>query len=217
MAVAQSPANAPRFELWAGAEASKSAFSIYSGTVWAPIGSVREDGWRLRAGGGWGRYHYDTAGTRIDGEASFADLLAGYHAQIGDLTVKAYAGIAGDGHLLTPADPDNALGATAFGPKAILETWLNVSSQVWTAVDLAWTGAHSQYAGKLRLGWRLDPDLSLGVEAGGVGNVESDSARTGAFLRWEWASGEISATGGLTGALRAPQTPFAAVSLTTKF
>lgn len=204
-------------EFWAGAEASRHAFAVYSGTVWSPFGSVRSEGLRFRVGGGWGRYSYSSGADRINGETSFADILAGYQFSFANVTIKAYAGAAADQHALTPQDPDNALAGAAVGGKAILETWIDLTPRVWTAIDLAWTSANASYAGRGRLGWRATPALSLGLDAAAFGNVESDGGRAAGFIRYEWADGEVSASAGATGALRSPDTPYAAVNVTMRF
>jgi hypothetical protein len=205
------------FEVGVGGQASAHAFSLYSGGVWAPWGSIREDGWRLRAGGGWGNYTYFNGGTKIRGEASFADIMAGYHATIGALALKAYAGVAADSHALTPPDLDNALEGTEVGSKLALETWLNLGPLFWTAVDLGWASAHESYSGRARLGWRITPEVSIGVEGGAYGNVEGNGGHGAGFVRYEWVDGEVSATGGATGSLHRPDSPFGALNLTMKF
>jgi hypothetical protein len=54
-----------------------------------------------------------------------------------------------------------------------------------------------QLSARGRLGWRFTPALSAGLEAGAGGNVEGDIARLGAFVRYEWAGGELAASGGV--------------------
>ena len=54
--------------------------------------------------------------------------------------------------------------------------------------DLRRPGAH----------YRLQPDLSLGLEAGFNANALDRSARAGLFLRYEWEGGESSASAGVT-------------------
>ena len=62
----------------------------------APFGSILEDGVRLRAAGGYGAYAYSgrrAAGPAshlvdFDGKAGFAELLIGYHKQMGRLSLK---------------------------------------------------------------------------------------------------------------------------------
>ena len=81
--------------------------------------------------------------------------------------------------------------------------------------------------GRGRLGWRLLPTLSIGIEAGAAGNIECDIARAGGFLRYEWAAGEVSASAGWSNdklldgtpvaGLAAASTPYASLAWLTKF
>ena len=71
------------------------------------------------------------------------------------------------------------------------------------------------------------PALSAGLEAGAAGNVECDIVRVGGFVRYEWASGELSASGGVANdklledgggpAVAQASTPFVTVSWLTRF
>lgn len=190
-----------KFEVWTGAEAFERAWSLYTGATVAPFGSVRADGMRLRVVGGYGRYSYlsgpAAAPITYRGIVSFAELLLGYHAQLGPVTVKAFAGAAGADNQITPDDPATAIKGSTIGGKVAVETWWTINDRAWTALDGAWSSLYGAYAVRGRLGWRMLPELSAGLEAGAAGNSESDSARVGAFLRYEWASGELSATGGI--------------------
>jgi hypothetical protein len=140
---------------------------------------------------------------------TFADLLAGYQASLGGLTIKAFAGATADLHGLDPFDPENDVRGDAIGWKAALEGWLNISPASWAALDLSYGSAHDSFASRLRLGYRLWPRLSVGLEAGAFGNSESESGRGGALLRYEWAGGEISASAGVSGDIERPANPYA--------
>ena len=91
----------PAFEVWAGAEVFHQVWSLYAGGTYAPFGSVRKDGFRVRAVAGYGAYSYasprwtgaSTQALEFHGTTSFADLLAGYHKQLGPLTIKFLAGL----------------------------------------------------------------------------------------------------------------------------
>lgn len=58
-------------------------WSIYSGAQYAPFGGVQQDGVRLRIVGGYGDH--------ATGTVAFTDVLAGYHLQLGTLTIKLQA------------------------------------------------------------------------------------------------------------------------------
>lgn len=203
-ALAAEPAGKQQ-EFSVGVEAARHAWSLYSGVTLAPFGSLGEDGWRLRAVGGYGAYSYSGlravgVGSQIvkfRGTVSFADLLLGYHQQVGPLTLKLYAGAMATQHLIDPVDPEAQVQGEAFGAKAVLETWWTVSEQTWASLDLSYGSVHESYWGRLRLGWRLVPVVSLGLEASGAGNSDGDAARLGGFLRYEWDGGEVSASAGL--------------------
>jgi hypothetical protein len=184
----------PRVEFWSGAEAFQHVWSIYSGASFAPFGSVREDGFRLRGVAGYSDYG--------SGTVTFADLLLGYHIQLGPLTLKALAGITATNH-----DPEGPGARDAgLGGKAAIEAWWNITDRAWTSADLSWASLHSVYGARIRLGWRLWPELSAGIEGGSAGTPDRDIARLGGFVRYEWPSGELSISGGL--AMDGPATHF---------
>lgn len=135
----------PRVEIWAGGEAFLGIWSLHTGTSFAPFGSIREDGLRLRAVGGYSDYG--------SGTVSFADLLVGYHVQFGPLTLKVFAGLTGAAHV--PDEPIAAPQGFELGGKGVVEAWWNITDQVWTSADLSWASLRSVYSSRLRLGWRL--------------------------------------------------------------
>jgi len=199
---APSPAaspGAPHFEVWVGAQAFDRVWSLYSGLTASPLGGIREDGLRLRVAGGHSAYSYkNQQGAKIAGSASFADLLIGYHKQLGPVTVKAFGGLMLADQQLEPDDPGRTIRGPGAGAKVALETWWNISERVWTSVNLSWGSRQDNYATRARLGWRAVPALSVGLEAEATGNADGDIARAGGFLRYEWASGELSVSGGLS-------------------
>jgi hypothetical protein len=108
------------------------------------------------------------------------------------------------------------------GGKGVAEVWWNVTDQVWTSADLSWSSLHSEYGSRVRLGWRLWPELSSGIEGGSAGTIDHDIARFGGFLRYEWATGELSLSAGL--AMDGPNSrwegstgPFGTISILTRF
>lgn len=184
----------PSKEIWAGSDVTADSWSAYSGMTAALFGPLHADGWRVRAVGGYGAYAYVKHGTTIHGSTSFADVLIGYHRQVGPLTVKAFGGVASENHVLSPLDLDNAVLGADLGAKAALETWLEIGSRNWAALDLSWSSVHGgNYAARARTGYRLRPDLSIGLEGAATGNAEYDGGRAGTFLRYTWSSGELSA------------------------
>ena len=211
-------------EAFTGADVARNVWLLYSGVTLAPTSNIFGDGVRFRAVGGYGQYRYqghragDPKGTqrKFEGDISYLDLLIGYQKRFGELTAKAFVGIAAIDHVISPDDPIAAGGLLTqgldYGIKGALELWLNLGSQAWTSLDASWTNAHQTYAGRWRLGYRVLPTISLGLETAINGNALSGQrvledgslreslrpqSRAGLFARYEWHSGEISVSGGV--------------------
>jgi Cellulose biosynthesis protein BcsS len=202
----------PRVEMWSGGEAFDRIWSVYTGASFAPFGSVREDGFRLRAVVGYGDHG--------SGTVSFADLLVGYHAQLGPVTLKVFAGLAAEDR--RSDEPGSPPQGVEVGAKGAAEVWWNITDQVWTSVDLSAASLHSLYSARIRLGWRLWPELSSGLEGGSAGTTDHDIARFGGFLRYEWATGELSLSAGLamdgpSSHWHGPAGPFGTLSVLMRF
>jgi len=212
-----------RFEVWSGAQGYQRDWSIYAGVTTAPFGAIQQDGLRLRVVGGWGATGNPMAGS-VAADASFADALLGYQVQAGQLTVKAFAGLAVL-ERYTRAGGAAPPAWQAVGGKVQLETWLNLGDRAWSALDVAWGSADRDYGGRLRLGWRLLPELSVGLDSSAVGNADCDIVRAALFVRYETASGELSISGGVANdglidgrrAVTDPSGPFAMLSWLTRF
>ncbi len=208
-------------EAWAGTDLTRHSWSSYTGLTWSPLGKLAEEGVRLRLAGGYGEYRYATEISRrnrsIYGTATFADLLAGYQTNWGALTLKAFVGATFDSHVLAPFDPGNSVNGAATGAKAVVESWINLTPSAWMQLDGAIASAHHAYNSRLRLGYRVTPTLSLGLEGGGFGTAASDSGRGGGFARYEWLGGEVAMSGGVSGDVAAPRNPYATIVYLTRF
>ncbi len=195
----------PQFELWTGAEAFQQVWSIYAGGQYAPFGGVQQDGFRVRMVGGYGAYRYTsprwtgltTQQVEYHGSVTFADLLAGYHKQLGLLTIKILGGLTVADRIVD--DPNARNAGTRAGGKVIVETWWNVTDRAWASADLSWSTLDNVYGSRARVGWRWLPQLSVGLESGATGSFDYDTARIGGFVRYEWVSGELSVSGGVSG------------------
>lgn len=198
----------------------------------APFSHIHEPGLRLRFAGGWGQYGYrgdrSETGTpavvSFDVQTYYGEALVGYLERWGPLTAKAFAGVSAIGHAVTPFDIENVVIGDEVGFKGALELWLDIGRIGYAGLDLAWNTAHETRSARTRLGARMTPSLSAGLEAwldldaqsdcdlgwsagGGcarqhrAGEETSllDYTRAGLFLRYEWQGGEISASGGISG------------------
>lgn len=109
--------DSPKNEYFTGFEASDNYASGYVGAGYA-LGKagLYERGWRLRAIGAYGRYHYDGAllidggyvPTTFDGEDAFLSAVVGYQLRNGRLITKLFVGIEAEDQHIVPHDPNNA-------------------------------------------------------------------------------------------------------------
>jgi hypothetical protein len=154
----------------------------------------------------------------------FADLLVGYLKRLGPLTAKGFVGVSTISHDIEPFDGETLVNGDETGVKGVVELWLNMGERGWGSLDLSWSAAHDTRAARLRTGYRVLPTVSLGLE-GGI-NIDAqgecrikggaddgcratydtrdavdllDYGRGGAFVRYEWAGGEASLSGGALG------------------
>lgn len=207
-------------EMWAGADATKDVWLLYTGVTIAPFSDdIYSDGWRFRMAAGYGQYRYDAAmpvstpcGPPLysrcayqhrtgRGTYAYTEALVGYHMRLGELTAKAFGGaiFASHGHDLIPRDDD--LAGTEIGAKGVIELWLNLGTTAWTSLDASFTTAHDTLAARWRLGWRALPTLSIGPELRFDENAGGSASRAGAFIRYEWLGGELSLAGGVAGGM----------------
>jgi len=165
----------PIGEVWSGADISRNVWLAYSGVTLSPWSSIYDDGFRFRAAGSYGAYkyaytHYDTrrdafAHRQRDAETYASDLLIGYVKRFGELTAKVFAGATIVGHRTEL--PDEVVGmGDEVGIKGAVELWLNIGDRGWGSLDMWWTSAYATRSARARLGYRVWPNLSFGMEAG---------------------------------------------------
>lgn len=112
--VASAQSVEPNTEIFTGVEASDNYASVYVGAGTALGKGLYEPGFRLRAVGSFGRYHYDgtllTDGayvpTTFHGEDAFLAALAGYQFRRGNFIAKLFAGIEAEDQQISPHDPN---------------------------------------------------------------------------------------------------------------
>jgi hypothetical protein len=200
--------DAPRTEYFTGFEVSDNYASAYVGGGFA-LGKagLYEQGWRVRAVGAYGRYHYDGSllvdgvyrPTTFDGQNSFAAALVGYQLRPGRLILKLFAGIEAEDQHIVPHDPNNSVQGSALGLRLQAESWLDLSERMFLSADATYGTAFQEYWALLRLGLRLGERLSLGLEGGALGNEEYSAGRGGGFARVTVRAMEVTLSSGFTG------------------
>lgn len=210
-------------EVWAGADVAADVWLVYSGATVAPMGHIHEDGIRFRVTTGYGQYRYPNirSGRTFEASTLHADVLAGWLARFDPLTVKVFAGASYIDHEITPFDAETVVMGGEWGIKGVVEFWLNMSESLWSSLDVTYTTAHDTGSVRGRSGYRVLPNLSIGLE--GILNIDGqaqckmrvsavsrcrlaaddpdvkslmDYGRTGLFARYEWEGGEASVSAG---------------------
>lgn len=213
----------------------------YFGGTNAPFGNLHSDGWRLRAQVGTGSYSF-RGHHKHDGQSytpleyrddhDFLDALAGYQMQFGPLTAKVFAGASFSEHIVEgPDDFTPEISGQNVGPKAQVELWYDAGGGMWASLNGSYTTILDTYSVNSRIGWRVLPNLSVGIEST-IQNRLADKvdlagayASGGAFVRYTWSTGEASLSAGLTVDLDTddtvviedPTSPYIGVNWLTKF
>ena len=77
-----------------------------------------------------------------------------------------------------PHDPNNTVQGSAIGLRLQAESWLDVSRRLFVSADAPYGMAFQEYCALARIGYRVRPRLSLGLEGGALGtrNMMRDAA-----------------------------------------
>jgi len=214
-------AHIPWRETWAGGEMQARSWSVYSGSTVALGHDIRTPGWRLRSGGGYGQYSYrklvrgrnGPERIKFHGHKVFSEAMLGYHFNWDKLTLKTFAGVNFEQHIIDPRDPDNSVNEPSYGAKGALEAWYSVSNQHWIAADLSYATTFNTYRIGARSGYRMLPPLHIGLETRIEGNDEYLAARLGAFASLKVYDFDLSIGGGITGDRDMRTSPYVNISL----
>lgn len=194
--------HAPTHEISGGVDAKTGGWAGYAGYMMAIGGNLYQDGWRLRLMSGYGNYWFGKEyGASFRGAVTFGEVLAGYQLTYGALTVKLFAGLAGDidgGSGWDQRDDFRRWWSTTWTAKGAVETWLNLTDHAFGQLDVSYFTLDQSYSTRLRLGYRLSPHISIGPELRLSGNLDygDSSNRVGGFVRLESVLGEVSISGG---------------------
>lgn len=221
--VAEPPASA---EIWSGAQVTDNSWYASSGLIYAFGGDVLADGLRVRAETGGGTYSYtgrqpgqpiDTPDVLFQGTATEGEIAAGYQQRFGPMIARAFLGASYVDHEIRPKDVFNEVSGTAFGAVGRADLWWDIDARAWASAGASYDTAFSTYSAYASAGYRVLPELSLGLEAGAFGNATLDAGRIGALLRWDTGYGEMSAAAGVSGDYADPTTPYGRIDWLVRF
>ncbi|MGH1417849.1 MAG: cellulose biosynthesis protein BcsS [Hyphomicrobiaceae bacterium] len=232
---AQDERRARNYELWVGVDVTEGSWLSYTGATYSPFGDIHAAGLKLRASGGYGEYRvwnpFRADFETKSAQTNYIDGLVGYLWRLDPLIAKLFVGYTsvehslpdGVGELIAARGKLGVVNGQQNGLKIQAEFWLNITEKSWGSLDLSWTSAHNIRSARARYGYKITPQISLGVEGSvfadeqvfcihaldgtctrlneqqALQNALTNNTRFGAFARYSWDGGELSASGGVLG------------------
>ncbi len=219
----------PKQETWVGSQVIGDSWVVYTGTTLALYGGLHKPGWRLRLIGGHGNYDYfsdrSSGGVQRDvqfiGQYEFSDLLFGYQGHDQDLSWQAFIGVVGARQSVTPFDADNQAIGEQYGGQASIEAWYTINRQFWLSAEAKYVTVFNGFGASLRGGYRINQNLSVGLEAGTAGNDDYVSGRAALFGAYTFGlfspnDGYSRLSIGASGDRRSDLKPYVSVSFSLK-
>ena len=146
-----------------------------------------------------------------------AAIAPGYQFTLGTVILKTYLGLGYELHEATPLDPSKPLSGSYWGAQAGFEAWLPLGEDFWISADATYFTGTNAHTASMKLGYRVQPWLSLGPEFSTFGNADDMSGRAGAFLRVDALGVETTLAGGLSGAYKDDPSAYGSASIYMKF
>lgn len=197
-------------ETWTGGDTTGTNWALYSGITWAPFAPLQQDGFRVRGVVVAGRASYDGLARmgksivpqRYVSTTMASQALAGWQLRRGRLTLKAFGGVAMGQKQTTPFDPSDSEPLRRIGGVIAIEGWLDLPSG-YLQLDMSYAQVDRTAGGRLRGGWRIVNDVSIGPEVSAARTqpasitVATTRFGYGGFARYGWDRGEISTSAGV--------------------
>jgi hypothetical protein len=192
-------------DFFGGIDMAKATSFAWMGATYAPMGTLVEDGWRVRLMGGAGRYSYQTSfvpGGINDATAFSAELLGGYRKTFDNLFgnklyVGAFAGLHYEDQILVWSDPFNPARGSEAGIKATLELYSRVQERFIASAFGSTSTVHNKYYVKTSLLYEFTEMWALGGEAATMGDARYYEHRAGAAATLTWRKKVISLSAGV--------------------
>ncbi|HVT55974.1 MAG TPA: cellulose biosynthesis protein BcsS [Xanthobacteraceae bacterium] len=191
---------ASRAFLFGGADLTQNSAFTWSGVTSIPFAKIGEDGFRVRAMGGIGRYEYRTsavAGGKNNGTIASGELLFGNRTSFGATVLTGYIGLDAKNYVLDNPDPKNPESGSRAGIKAAVEIYTR------TAPDWFFTGyanissVFQSYSLRGAVHHEFKPGLALGAEGGVLGDERYDEERLGLIATIVFSNKNVTAAAGV--------------------
>jgi hypothetical protein len=189
-----------RIFFFSGLDVARDSAFGWAGLAAAPFGSLDEDGFRLRILGGGGRYRYRTTATFSglnDVNVAGGELLAGFRRSFANAAIAIYAGTHVEEQRLAEPDAGNAAAGTAFGIKAVIETYARLDPVWLMNASASASTVHRAYHARVALARELAPVFAIGIEGAVYGDVRYVEPRAGIFASTTYGSSVLALAGGV--------------------
>jgi hypothetical protein len=224
---ADDAASGPRLETYAGADYDGRAASLYTSTVWSVFSPVNQEGLRLKLDGLANVYGNTNASVFSSSFAAadlkgIGDALVGYQFSRGPVWIKVYAGAAYQAQTQlfydVGYDGDQIVQQKTWGGAAAIQTYWQVSDQLWSSFSASWLQPDNATCVYSRLAYEIyRSEGGVKISAGGEGSLSVDSAdlfkegraldlynnyvRGGALINLRYGANDLSLSGGLSGGM----------------
>jgi hypothetical protein len=181
-------------DFFGGVDTAKSTTFAWMGATYAPMGTLIEDGWRVRFMGGAGRYTYQTQivpGGINDANVFTVELLGGYRKTFDNIFgnsiyVGAFAGVHYEDQMLAYDDPLNAARGSESGIKGSLELYSRLYQRYIASAFGTVSTVHQKYYAKAALLYEFNETWALGGELATMGDARYNEHRFGAAASLTW-------------------------------
>lgn len=181
-------------DFFGGIDAAKAVNFVWAGATYAPVGTLLEDGWRVRFMGGAGRYTYQTSivpGGINEANVFSAEVLGGYRRTFDNLFgnklyLGAFAGLHYEDQMLVFADPFNPARGSEVGIKGSLELYSRLWQRYIASAFASASTVHSKYYAKTSLLYEFSEMWALGGEVATMGDARYHEYRAGIAGSLTW-------------------------------
>lgn len=183
-----------KVDFFGGVDIADAVSFAWAGATYAPLGTLAEDGWRVRFMGGAGRYTYRTSivpGGINDANVYAAEVLGGYRKTFDNIFgqkayVGVFAGAAYEDQMLLYADPFNPAQGSEAGVKATAEIYSRISQNYILTAFATASSVHNKYYAKSTLLYELNETWALGGEVATMGDARYTEHRAGLAGSLTW-------------------------------
>lgn len=204
-----------RISFFAGGDVARASYFVWAGIVGAPFGLLHEDGLRVRAMGGGGRYRYRTGavhGGINEGTVATGEFMLGFRRNLATANVTLYLGANVESQRLAAPDPGHEAQGAAGGVKVALEFYQRLGADMYWTASAAASTVHRAYHARAAYAREHDA-FAYGFEAAVNGDARYVEPRAGLFAQSRYGRTTLQLSGGVLSNSENGTSPYATLSL----